>query len=173
MEKFIAGLFFFLFIIGIVAIVGLILSGIVKWVMRWSKALPTKAAKKESEEKKIEDTPYTLMRNLTDPEKIIFMADYNSVKKNHTTAIVLAIFLGGAGAHHFYLGSIWLGILYLIFIWTLIPSAIALLECFFMKERIANLNKTKAELIHAKIKTITQSSQPESTIDSRQETTTG
>lgn len=48
--------------------------------------------------------------------------------KSKTIAGILAIFLGAFGAHHFYLRRTGLGILYLIFFWTWIPSFIAFIE---------------------------------------------
>lgn len=48
--------------------------------------------------------------------------------KNKTTAGLLAILLGGFGVHKFYLGKIGMGILYLVFCWTFIPSLAALIE---------------------------------------------
>ena len=48
--------------------------------------------------------------------------------KSRTTAIVLALFLGGFGAHKFYLGQPGMGILYLVFCWTFIPVFISLIE---------------------------------------------
>lgn len=39
-------------------------------------------------------------------------------RKSKTTAGLLALFLGGAGAHKFYLGQWKMGLLYLLFIWT-------------------------------------------------------
>lgn len=48
--------------------------------------------------------------------------------KSKTTAALLAFFLGGLGAHKFYLGRIGQGLLYLIFCWTFIPSIIAFIE---------------------------------------------
>ncbi|AZV07683.1 MULTISPECIES: TM2 domain-containing protein [Enterobacter] len=48
--------------------------------------------------------------------------------KNKLTAALLAFFLGGLGAHKFYLGKIGQGFLYLIFCWTFIPSVIAFIE---------------------------------------------
>nr|WP_257719828.1 TM2 domain-containing protein [Psychrobacter urativorans] len=44
------------------------------------------------------------------------------------TAALLAFFLGGFGAHKFYLGKVGMGILYLIFFWTFIPAIIAFIE---------------------------------------------
>lgn len=48
--------------------------------------------------------------------------------KSKVTAGVLAILLGGLGVHKFYLGSWGWGILYILFIWTWIPSLLAIIE---------------------------------------------
>lgn len=48
--------------------------------------------------------------------------------KSKTTAALWAFFLGGVGAHKFYLGQTGLGFLYLIFFWTFIPAIIAFIE---------------------------------------------
>ncbi len=50
------------------------------------------------------------------------------MNKSKTTAILLTLFLGGFGAHKFYLGQTGLGILYLLFFWTFIPAIVALIE---------------------------------------------
>jgi len=48
--------------------------------------------------------------------------------KSRVTAVLLAFFLGGIGAHKFYLGRVGQGILYLLFCWTFIPAIIAFIE---------------------------------------------
>ena len=48
--------------------------------------------------------------------------------KNRSTAILLALFLGGLGIHKFYLNKPGLGILYILFVWTFIPGIIAFFE---------------------------------------------
>lgn len=48
--------------------------------------------------------------------------------KSRSTAALLAIFLGGFGAHKFYLDRPIQGILYLLFCWTFIPAVIGVLE---------------------------------------------
>ena len=48
--------------------------------------------------------------------------------KNKVAAALLAIFLGGFGAHKFYLGKVGTGLLYLLFCWTSIPSIIGFIE---------------------------------------------
>ena len=55
-------------------------------------------------------------------------AGYRRPIKSRTTAIILALLLGGIGAHKFYLGSPGWGILYLLFCWTGIPLVVALIE---------------------------------------------
>jgi len=49
-------------------------------------------------------------------------------EKSKVVAGILGILLGGIGAHKFYLGNIGMGILYLCFCWTLIPSIVGLIE---------------------------------------------
>ena len=48
--------------------------------------------------------------------------------KDKTVAGLLAILLGGLGVHHFYLGNIGMGILYLLFSWTFIPLIVGVIE---------------------------------------------
>ena len=58
--------------------------------------------------------------------------------KSRGISILLALFLGGIGAHKFYLERPLQGILYLVFCWTFIPAIIALIEALnfaFMSQR--------------------------------------
>lgn len=48
--------------------------------------------------------------------------------KNKTTAGIFALVFGGLGVHRFYLGQKGLGILYLLFVWTFIPTIIAMID---------------------------------------------
>lgn len=48
--------------------------------------------------------------------------------KNKSTASLLCLFLGGIGAHHYYLGNTGRGLIYSLFALTFIPSFIALIE---------------------------------------------
>src|SRR5690242_13343211 len=47
---------------------------------------------------------------------------------NKAALLTLTLFAGGLGAHKFYLGKYWQGILYLLFSWTCIPALVALIE---------------------------------------------
>ena len=44
--------------------------------------------------------------------------------------ILLALILGGIGAHKFYAGKWLQGIIYLVFVWTYIPVALSLIDVF-------------------------------------------
>lgn len=48
--------------------------------------------------------------------------------KTRIATALFAFFLGGFGAHKFYLWQVELGVLYLIFFWTFIPAIIAFIE---------------------------------------------
>lgn len=48
--------------------------------------------------------------------------------KSKSIAVLLALFLGGLGAHKFYLEKPGMGVLYLLFCWTFVPSFIAFFE---------------------------------------------
>jgi TM2 domain-containing membrane protein YozV len=69
--------------------------------------------------------------------------------KSKSTTVLLTFFLGGLGIHRFYLGQNGMGILYLVFCWTFIPSCIALIDFFvflFMSEyRFNNKYNLKTE----------------------------
>lgn len=49
-------------------------------------------------------------------------------EKSKTTAGILALVLGGLGAHKFYLGKPGQGILYLVLVWTFLPTLFSLVE---------------------------------------------
>ena len=51
--------------------------------------------------------------------------------KNKTVSILLALFLGGLGLHHFYLGHWGRGILYLLFCWTGVPAVLGVIDAIY------------------------------------------
>ncbi len=68
--------------------------------------------------------------------------------KDATTGTLLAVFLGGFGAHRFYLGDNKIALIYLLLFWTLIPSFVGLVEAFFMPDRVREYN-ARSELTGA------------------------
>lgn len=85
-----------------------------------------------------------MLQNVPQDKQMMFMMQYNNVKKNNTTAVLLALFLGGLGIHKFYLGETGMGILYLLFCWSGIPSIVAFFEAFVISAKVGKYNKQKA-----------------------------
>jgi len=79
----------------------------------------------------------------------IFYQQYESVRRDEVVGILLALFLGGFGVHHFYLRRTGLGILYLVFSWTPFPWILGFIECFFMPGRVREFNAIQAAGIAA------------------------
>jgi|SRR5580692_6168312 TM2 domain-containing membrane protein YozV len=79
----------------------------------------------------------------------IFYQQYEAVRRDEVIGILLALFLGGFGIHHFYLRNTGLGILYCCFCWTPIPWILGFIECFFMPGRVREFNAIQAAGIAA------------------------
>lgn len=79
----------------------------------------------------------------------IFYQQYESVRRDEVVGILLALFLGTFGVHHFYLRRTGLGILYCFFFWTGITSILGFIECFFMPGRVREFNAIQAAGIAA------------------------
>jgi TM2 domain-containing membrane protein YozV len=79
----------------------------------------------------------------------IFYQQYEAVRRDEVVGILLALFLGTFGIHHFYLRRTGLGILYCCFFWTGIPSVLGFFECFFMPGRVREFNAIQAAGIAA------------------------
>ena len=79
----------------------------------------------------------------------IFYQQYEVVRRDELIGVLLALFLGTFGAHHFYLRRTGLGILYLCFFWTGIPAIAGFIECFFMPLRVREFNAIQAAGIAA------------------------
>jgi TM2 domain-containing membrane protein YozV len=79
-----------------------------------------------------------------DQQRALFQAQMSAWQKDEVVAVLLALFLGTFGAHHFYLRRTGLGILYLVFSFTGIPTIVSLVECFFMPGRVRQYNQALA-----------------------------
>src|SRR5579859_1859690 len=79
----------------------------------------------------------------------IFYQQYDAVRRDEVVGILLALFLGSFGLHHFYLRRTGLGVLYLCFFWTSIPGLLGVIECFFMPGRVREFNAIQAAGIAA------------------------
>ena len=77
----------------------------------------------------------------------IFYQQYELVRRDEVVGVLLALFLGTFGVHHFYLRRTGLGILYCCFCWTSIPTFLGFIECFFMPGRVREYNAMQAVMI--------------------------
>lgn len=92
-----------------------------------------------------EDPIYTA--NMNPQQRAWFYAQYESARKEEVVGVLLALFLGCFGIHHFYLRRTGLGILYVVFSWTGITAILGFIECFFMPGRVREYNATQAAYI--------------------------
>jgi TM2 domain-containing membrane protein YozV len=97
-------------------------------------------------------TEITLMQSMSDNERLLFTSEMNSARKNRTTGLVLTLFLGGIGAHRFYLGDTFLGVLYLLFCLTFVPAIVAFVELFLIMKRVDRYNDNLACAVAAKVR---------------------
>ncbi len=79
--------------------------------------------------------PALLAANMTEDQRALYFAQMAAVEKDEVAGVLLALFLGVFGAHHFYLRRTGLGILYALFFWTGITAVAGFVECFFMPGR--------------------------------------
>jgi hypothetical protein len=82
---------------------------------------------------------------------MLFYQQYESVRRDEIVGILLALFLGAFGIHHFYLRRTGLGILYCLLFWSGIPSLLGFIECFFMPGRVREFNAIQAAGIAASL----------------------
>ena len=108
--------------------------------------------KTKEQEKRTQMEIMKLVNLLPEASRSSFLIQYNAEKKNPTTAVILALFLGGIGGHQFYLGHTGLGVLYLIFSWTFIPAFIAFIEAFTISHTVHKMNQDVARKASALLK---------------------
>ena len=69
-------------------------------------------------------TRYSELKNRTGIDHSVSIRN----RKDKTVATLLCFFLGGLGAHNFYIGKTGWGLIYLLFCWTYIPTVVSLVE---------------------------------------------
>ncbi len=76
-----------------------------------------------------------------------FYQQYEVARRDEVVGVLLALFLGTFGLHHFYLRRTGLGILYCCFFWSGVPALLGFIECFFMPGRVREYNAMQAAAI--------------------------
>ncbi len=89
---------------------------------------------------------------MTEEQQALFYAQMGVYEKDEVAGVLLALFLGSFGLHHFYLKRTGLGVLYLCFFWTGIPGLLGFIECFFMPSRVQRYNLEQALALAATIR---------------------
>lgn len=89
-------------------------------------------------------------QGMTDNQKMMFMSQYNSEKKDRTIALVLSLLLGYLGVDRFYVGDTGLGILKLLTLG--VCGIMSLIDWFLIMGRVDEYNRTKAQEIATVIK---------------------
>jgi TM2 domain-containing membrane protein YozV len=95
-----------------------------------------------------------LMNDMSEQQRMMFLAQFNAIRKDAAVGVLLAFFLGHFGGHRFYMGEVGLGILYLCFCWTGIPTIVSFVECFLMPGRVREYNYTHAAMIAAHVRAV-------------------
>lgn len=85
-----------------------------------------------------------ILNSIPEDRQNLFLMEYNEKKKNPSTAVMLAILLGGFGAHHFYLGNIAAGVIYLLFSWTGLTYLVGWFEAITLSNKVRQKNMTIA-----------------------------
>ena len=91
------------------------------------------------------DDEISVVSRMTDSQRAI----YTMQRKDPTVAWLLCLFLGGLGAHHFYLGKVAAGVLSILFCWTLIPLFLAFIDLFLVAGRTRRHNMGIAQRVGA------------------------
>lgn len=89
---------------------------------------------------------------MTEYQRAWFYAEYEQARRDEVVGVLLALFLGSFGLHHFYLRRNGLGLLYLLFSWTGIPAIIGFIEAFLMPGRVRAYNAMQANYIAEQIR---------------------
>lgn len=95
-----------------------------------------------------------IQRDLDPSERLIFQTQMASRRKSPTTALMLCLFLGGLGAHKFYMGKILTGVLFIVFVWTFIPLIISVFNLFTIRGAVRRYNDRQAMEVVAQIKAL-------------------
>lgn len=100
-----------------------------------------------------------LTKDFTEQERLLFQQETGARRKEPTTGVLLAVFLGDFGAHRFYMGQTGLGIVYLLFFWTFIPGLVGLVEAFLMPRRVREHNAAVGQEVSLKLRALRSGSE--------------
>jgi TM2 domain-containing membrane protein YozV len=91
-------------------------------------------------------------QGMDDRQRAVYFNAFSGTRKDVTTGVLLALLLGGIGAHRFYMGEIGWGVVYLLFSWTAIPMFVGFIEAFLMPERVRAFNAVQAHMLAVEVR---------------------
>jgi TM2 domain-containing membrane protein YozV len=91
-----------------------------------------------------------MMQDLTDQQKMLFTSQYESVKKDRGTVLILSVLLGTAGVDRFMIGDLGMGLLKLFTAG--LCGILWLIDIFTIRGRVDDLNRKNAYEIYQGIK---------------------
>jgi len=91
-----------------------------------------------------------IQTGMTEQQKMIFMSQYNSDKKDRNIALVLSLLLGYLGIDRFYIGDTGLGVLKLLT--GGVCGIMAVIDWFLIMGKTDEYNRQKAQEIAVSIK---------------------
>ena len=105
-----------------------------------------------------QDEVLELLRDLNSEQRSLFMTEYNQVRKNPNTGVVLSALLGAVGAHHFWMGNTIEGVGFNIFglltcffgYW--LTMILGFWDAFFIGAKVRKSNYANAKKIYERIK---------------------
>jgi len=97
-----------------------------------------------------------MMQDLTDQQKMLFSSQYESVKKDRSTVLILSVLLGTLGVDRFMIGDVGMGLLKLFTFG--LCGILWLIDIFTIRGKADDLNRKNANEIYQGIKMMSSNS---------------
>jgi len=91
-----------------------------------------------------------MMQDLTDQQTMMFTSQYQSVKKDRGTVLILSVLLGTLGVDRFMIGDVGMGMLKLFTFG--LCGILWLMDIFTIRDKVDDLNRKNANEIYQGIK---------------------
>lgn len=97
-----------------------------------------------------------MMQDLSDQQKMLFTSQYESVKKDRGTVLILSVLLGTLGVDRFMIGDVGMGMLKLFTFG--LCGILWLIDIFTIRGKVDDLNRKNANEIYQGIKIMSSGS---------------
>jgi len=97
-----------------------------------------------------------MMQDLNEQQKMLFMSQYESAKKDRGTVLILSVLLGTFGVDRFMIGDVGMGMLKLFTVG--LCGILWLIDIFTIRGKVDDLNRKNANEIYQGIKLMSNNS---------------